>query len=95
LRNFAKCFPSADLDEKRRILGSTFPERMIFENGKCRTPEKENILLLIAAPGAGFGKKRKSGKDESLPLSRQVEPLGVEPRSKHMPDKLSTCLFRY
>ena len=24
-----------------------------------------------------------------------VEPAGVEPASKHMPDKLSTCLFRY
>lgn len=23
-----------------------------------------------------------------------VEPAGVEPASKHMPDKLSTCLFR-
>ena len=22
-----------------------------------------------------------------------VEPAGVEPASKHMPDKLSTCLF--
>ena len=24
-----------------------------------------------------------------------VEPAGVEPASKHMPDKLSTCLFPY
>ncbi len=24
-----------------------------------------------------------------------VEPAGVEPASKHMPDKLSTCLFLY
>ena len=24
---------------------------------------------------------------------RNVEPAGVEPASKHMPDKLSTCLF--
>jgi len=41
--------------------------------------------------------KKKTEKDSRSPLSFSalvfVEPAGVEPASKHMPDKLSTCVF--
>jgi len=32
---------------------------------------------------------------ENTTVRKKVEPAGVEPASKHMPDKLSTCLFHY
>jgi len=93
LNNIDKVFTSADLDRKRYFLGSTFPEKLVYENGFYRTANEDNPLLLIANTGKGFTEK-KEGKQKLFCLpSRRVEPAGVEPASKHMPDKLSTCLF--
>ncbi len=93
LRNMSKLFTSASLDVKRYILGSTFPEKLIFEDGTYRTASDDNVLILIANTGKGFGEKKKGRRNKSRLPSRRVEPAGVEPASKHMPDKLSTCLF--
>ena len=46
-RNFDKLFLDADLEEKHRILGSTFPEKLVFENKKVRTAKDEDIMSLL------------------------------------------------
>ena len=93
LRNMSKLFTSASLDKKRYILGSTFPEKLIYDNGSYRTASDENVLILIANTGKGFQEKKEGRRDLFRLPSRRVEPAGVEPASKHMPNELSTCLF--
>jgi len=93
LSNLDKLFTAADLEVKRQIIGSTFPEKLIFENNTYRTASDNNVLLLIAATGKGFDVKKESRLEKSNLLSRRVEPAGFEPASKHMPNKLSTCVF--
>ena len=69
-RNFDKIFLDADLEEKHRILGSTFPEKLVFEN-------------------------KKGQSQNGLTLSSMVELQGIEPWSKHIRRKLSTCLLMH
>ena len=61
----------------------------------CRTPRMNSVFVY---PGelAGVLAKEKTGNPilENLIAGRVVvEPLGVEPRSKQVHCKLSTCLF--
>lgn len=93
LSNLDKLFTSAALEVKQQIIGSTFPEKLIYENNQFRTASDNNVLLLIAASSKTFAVKKESRLEFSNLLSRRVEPAGFEPASKHMPNKLSTCVF--
>ena len=48
---------------KKRIIGSIFPEKLIFSENKLRTTEPNVILELVSRPIAGSEeeKKRKVG----------------------------------
>ena len=82
LNNISNVFPDVDLSDKRKILGSTFPEKIIIEDNEVRTPEEDNVLLLITKPAKHL-RKKKEGKrmDFSFP-SCQVVSTGIEPVSK-------------
>ena len=83
LRNFDKLFAVATLEERALILGSTFPEKLIFENGRVRTASPEsNISALLNLDKDSSGNKKGSAKIIALP-SGQVEVTGIEPVSKH------------
>ncbi len=94
LANIDKLFVGADLETKRHFLGSTFPEKLIYSDGVYRTATEDNVLLLLARSGKGSAKKEEGRRGLFRLPSRRVEPAGVEPASKHMPDKLSTCVFQ-
>lgn len=93
LSNLGKLFTNAALPIKQQIIGSTFPEKLIYENNQFRTASGNNVLLLMAATSKAFAIKKESRLENSNLLSRRVEPAGFEPASKHMPNKLSTCVF--
>ena len=93
LRNMSKLFASADLDKKRYMLGSTFPEKLVYENGVYRTASEDNVLILLANTGVALSNKKEGRRYLFRLPSRKVEPAGVEPASKHAPDMLSTCVF--
>ena len=46
------------MDKKRYILGSTFPEKLIYENGTYRTEADENVLVLIGIKLKSWGKTK-------------------------------------
>ena len=50
----------------------------------------ESALIVFGMPPPN----KKSVATAQLLRSNPVEPAGVEPASKHMPDMLSTCLLR-
>jgi hypothetical protein len=56
-------FTSASLDKKRYTLGSTFPEKLIYENGTYQTEADENVLVLIANTGKDLGGKKEGRRD--------------------------------
>ena len=82
LNNLDKLFTSADLVQKRNIIGSTFPEKLIFENNAYRTASEDSIVLLIAATGKGSRQKKESRQENFCLLSRRVVATGIEPVSR-------------
>ncbi len=47
LANHDKMYKRADLPGEKQILSSIFPEDLIFEGKKCRTPRINKVLRLI------------------------------------------------
>ena len=88
-----RIYDRADLTGKKQILSSIFPEDLIFNGKKCRTPRINEVLRFILLIDSDKHKTKSGQISEYLDLSAQVELRGVEPRSKHGSHMLSTCLF--
>ena len=81
LSNLGKMFEKADLTDKKRILSSIFPENLVFDGKKCRTPRINEILRLILLTDNNKQNTKNGQISEFLDLSAQVEIKGVEPLS--------------
>jgi site-specific DNA recombinase len=70
-------YDKANLAGKQQILGSIFPEDLIFDGEKCRTPRINEVLRLILLIDSNK-KETKNGQISSfLDLSALVELAGV------------------
>ena len=65
LRNLPELFTGADLEGKHRLLGSTFPQKMVFENGEVRTKEAHPLLMLISKPSKAFSRQKSKAPELS------------------------------
>ena len=70
LKNFGSAYENYDLDGKHQLLGSTFPEKIIFDGKKCRTTKMNEAFSLIVSVDKGLkkGKKNKSIKRPTCSL---------------------------
>ena len=68
--------------QKRQIIGSIYPEKLVFDGFQYRTTRLNEAVRLIYMLGDSFTeiKNRKGGK--KLHLSGEVVPTGIEPVSK-------------
>ena len=92
LADVDRMYNRADLVGKKQILSSIFPEDLIFDGEKCRTPRINEVLRLILLIDSKKQKTNSGQISSFLDLSAQVELAGVEPASKHGNHMLSTCL---
>jgi len=76
------------------VLNSVFSEKLIFPR-KWSNPIINEAVMLILNTANGFGGNKKGQLFKNLELSRNVELQGIEPWSKHIRRKLSTCLFMH
>ena len=92
LKEIDKVYKDANTEGKQLIIGSIFPERLIFENNKYRTPKLNRVVSLICNNN-GQSKGGKKRKHTFLDvLSCKVESEGFEPSSKQGINMLSTCV---
>ncbi len=81
LSNLDLYFQLAPLQIKEKILGSIFPEKLVFDQGKYRTTKINEFLLLLQ----GKGLKNKANKKGLIPFERNQSPeiplRGLEPRT--------------
>jgi hypothetical protein len=59
-----------------RLLSSIFPEKLIFEENKCRTPKINEAVRLLLATDKGFNEKGTTQIFKNLELSPWVELRG-------------------
>ena len=69
----------SDLDTKRKLIGSIFPENFQFENKKVRTADINPILHKITKFNRVNRKNKKRDKSKKEDLSRVVLEAGLEP----------------
>ncbi len=85
LEDFDKQFVDSDIDHKRQLLGSIFPEKFQFENNRVRTEDINPILLKIASINKGSGGNKKGTNHKNSDLSREVLKAGLEPARTKCP----------
>ena len=79
LINLDKHYTDADVEDKRKLIGSIFPNKLQFENNKVRTSDINPILLKISSLNNTSGTKKKRDKSKINDLSHVVTSMGFEP----------------
>jgi site-specific DNA recombinase len=79
LKNLYLMYIEADIEKKRRIIGSLFPEKLVFDNDALRTTKINQAMNLIYQINSELeGRKIKTRADKS-PRVFKVHPIGFEP----------------
>ena len=79
MENFNKQYIDSDIEQKRLLIGSIFPEKFQFDNKKVRTADINPILLKIASINRGLKGNKKRDKSKKIDLSQSVLKVGIEP----------------
>lgn len=95
MKDLSELYKSYDIHAKHKLLGSIFPEKLIFDGKKCRTQEINESLRLCLMFDKGLEKKKAGQLSKYLVLSGVVELAGVEPASKRGIAEPSTCLASF
>ena len=92
MENIENQFIKSDIDGKRRIIGSIFPNKFRFENKKVRTADVNPILLKIASVNGASRGKKKWDKSKKIDLSHTVKAEGFEPSTACLEGRCSIQL---
>ena len=79
LSNIDQIYNVADIEAKQQIIGSVFPEKLIFEKNKCRTATIEDAVALLCFNNKGFNNTKNEKHPINKVLSLQVPRVGLEP----------------
>ncbi len=79
LEHFDNHFTHSNIEHKRKLLGSIFPEKFQFENHEVRTKDINPILFKIASVNKGLKRNKKRDKSKKDDLSQLVLKAGLEP----------------
>ncbi len=79
LRHLPEYYQNASLNTKQQLIGSIYPEKLIFENKAYRTTTLNEVIALICRTGKGSDKDKKEQASISGNLSKEVTLQGLEP----------------
>lgn len=72
-------YSNADVSIKREILGSIFPESIIYSNNKVLTIRMNEVVKLLCPSIGTYEINERGRKHEKLLSSSEVNPKGLEP----------------
>ena len=79
IQTIEKQYSKGSLDQKRKLIGSIFPQKFEFENKKIRTADLNPILLKISSVHGGLQRSKRKGQTKKNDLSSMVIAKGFEP----------------
>jgi site-specific DNA recombinase len=79
LKNISGHYQNANLETKRKIVGSIFSEKIIFENSEVRTPQFTEVVKLIMLEDNTLAGIKKGSHHHNQIRSRMVVRTGIEP----------------
>jgi site-specific DNA recombinase len=92
IENINNQYIKGSIEDKRRIIGSIFPNNFQFENKKVRTADLNPILLKIASVNGASRGKKKWNKSKKIDLSHSVKAEGFEPSTACLEGRCSIQL---
>jgi hypothetical protein len=66
MQSVEKQYTKGDIHGKRKLLGSIFPQKFVFENKKIRTTDLNPILLKISSVNRGLESRKKKDKPKKM-----------------------------
>jgi site-specific DNA recombinase len=79
VKNIDKHYVEAPLETKQLLIGSIFPEKLIFENFEYRTTKVNEVVGLLFNNTAGWGDLKDEKPGKFAELSGSVGATGFEP----------------
>ena len=79
LTNVDKYFIAKNTDVKQKIVGSMFPEKLVFENNEYRTPKLNKAVEILCKTSKDFKGTKKGKNLQFVNSSLGVTPIGFEP----------------
>ena len=92
MQSVEKQYTKGDIHGKRKLLGSIFPQKFVFENKKIRTTDLNPILLKISSVNRGLESRKKKGQTKKNDLSSMVMAEGFEPSTACLEGRCSIQL---
>ncbi len=74
-------YTNGSITQKRKIISSVFPEKLTFDGIQYRTNRVNEAISLMCLIGKQLEDKKNGTNHNSLDLSQEVIPLGLEPRA--------------
>ena len=81
LSHLDNLYENASSVRKREIIGSIFPEKLIFDGFNYRTARLNEAVRIIYSLDTAFGENKNGTSENFSDLSHQVIWLGLEPRT--------------
>ena len=79
--NIDRRYENGDIEEKRLIVSSMFPDFLEFDGSQHRTPRLNSAIAFIYQNTSKLKRKKNGTSLSFLDLSQEVIPLGFEPRT--------------
>ena len=80
-RSMDQFYQEGTLSVKQQLVGSMFPEKLIFENKTYRTIKENPLIPLTCRPDKGFGGSKNKKTGNFAGLSNKAPPSGLEPET--------------
>ena len=81
LYNLRERYNNGTPEEKRLIVSSIFPEKIVFDGTQHRTQRVNEVIKLIYQKTSMLEGYKKGTNLSFVDLSQEVIPLGFEPRT--------------
>lgn len=82
LSNIDNYYEEANVEMRQKIVGSVFPEKLIFEKNAYRTPKLNEIVEAIYLKKNELEGQKNRGSKNFITSSHSVASTGIEPVSK-------------
>ena len=89
LKDLAWYFKEAGLEAKRKLIGSIFPTKLIFQDGKYRTDGLNPALAIILQKTNNLQKEKTGNAFFAENVSGNVPRIGLEPTHLTIPEPKS------
>lgn len=73
------CYAKSDTETKQRLIGSIFPEKIVFDGEKYRTTKTNELLAILTNDSKAFKKSENKKTDGLVGFSGLAPSPGLEP----------------